>query len=58
MLGGGPFAHIVSAFRHQTEHRLGTKSVDLRQVGSQQSLKCGTYVKSRLIAALCMPGVR
>ena len=35
MLGGGPLAHIVSAFGYQSEHRVRTESMDLRQVGAQ-----------------------
>src|SRR5690242_20126722 len=58
MLGGGPFAHVISAFRHQTQNRVRTKSMDLRQVASQQSIKCSTHVEAQLITTLCMARLR
>src|SRR5215467_7269142 len=58
MLARRPLAHIISAFRNQTQYGIWTESMDLRQVCSQQSIKSGTHVESRLIPTLCMPGLR
>src|SRR6266478_5486179 len=55
MLGGGPLTHIVSAFGHQPEHCVRTESMDLRQVGAQQSIKCRSRVEARFVPALRMP---
>ena len=44
-LAVGHLRHVISAFGHESQHRVRAKAVDLAQVGSQERVERGPHIK-------------
>ena len=55
VLGRRPPRHVVAALGDQSQHRVRTETVDLTEVGAQESVQHRPDVEGRFVAALRVP---